>query len=96
MFEFIFLWKLRHTVKILSTEMSIKPVADLRGEREGRASQPRSPNSFNFMQFLENLAKSYVGAAPWGVGAPSSGKSWIRHCKQLFCDKFHIQHYTVF
>ena len=19
-------------------------------------------------------------ATPWGVGAPSSGKSWIRHC----------------
>ena len=29
--------------------------------------------------FWENLAKSYVGA-PWRVGAPSSGKSWIRHC----------------
>ena len=28
--------------------------------------------------FWENLAKSYVGA-PWRVGAPSSGKSWIRH-----------------
>ena len=29
--------------------------------------------------FWENLAKSYVGAPPWRVGAPSSGKSWIRH-----------------
>ena len=28
--------------------------------------------------FWKNLAKSYVGA-PRGVGAPSSGKSWIRH-----------------
>ena len=36
---------------------------------------PGGPNSFNFMQFLGNLAKSYVGAPPWGVGAPSSGKS---------------------
>ena len=22
-------------------------------------------------------------APPWGVGAPSSGKSWIRHCSYL-------------
>ena len=29
--------------------------------------------------FWENLAISYVGAHPWRVGAPSSGKSWIRH-----------------
>ena len=33
--------------------------------------------------FWENLVKLYVGA-PRGVGAPSSGKSWIRHCKQQF------------
>ena len=45
-----------------------------------RAPPPGGPNSFNFMQFWENLAKSYVGAPPRGVGAPSSGKSWIRHC----------------
>ena len=31
------------------------------------------PNSFNFMQFLGNLAKSYVGAPPPGVGAPPRG-----------------------
>ena len=30
--------------------------------------------------FWENLAKSYVGGPPWRVGAPSSRKSWIRHC----------------
>ena len=30
------------------------------------------PNSFNSMQFWGKFAKSYVGA-------PSSGKSWIRH-----------------
>ena len=28
--------------------------------------------------FLENLAKSYVGAPSWRVGAPSYRKSWIR------------------
>ena len=35
--------------------------------------------------FREKLAKSYVGAPPWGVGAPSSGKSWIRHWGCLVC-----------
>ena len=38
------------------------------------------PNSFNFMQFGENLAKSYVGASPRRVGAPTSGEYLIRHC----------------
>ena len=50
----------------------INSVADLRGVRGTRAT-PGGPNSFNFMQFWENFAKSYVGN-------PSSGKSWIRHC----------------
>ena len=31
--------------------------------------------------FWENLAKWYVGPpSPRRVGAPTSGKSWIRHC----------------
>ena len=44
--------------------------------------------------FWENLAKSYVGTPP-RVGAPSSGKSWIRHCNWLvsteetICDAKH-------
>ena len=33
--------------------------------------------------FWKYLAKLYVGAPPWRVGAPSSGKSWIRHCKSI-------------
>ena len=44
---------------------------------------PRGPNSFNFTSFWDNLVKSYV-ATPWRVGAPTSGKSWIRHCKLQF------------
>ena len=34
--------------------------------------------------FWENLSKSYVGPLSWGVGAPSSGKSLIRHWCVLF------------
>ena len=57
---------------------------------------PGGPNPFNFMSFGENLAKLYVGA--WGTGAPSSGKSWIRHWNSSqggsrinirFCQIFH-------
>ena len=45
-------------------------VADLRGARGTRA--PRAQILSISCSFWENLAKSYVGA-------PSSGKSWIRH-----------------
>ena len=67
--------------KDLLMRRQLNSVADLRaGARD--APLLGDPNSFNFMQFLENLAKSYVGA-PWSVGAPASEKSWIRHCKGL-------------
>ena len=47
------------------TVISVDPLAGL------RESIPGGPNSFNFMQFLGNLAKSYVGAPlPPRVGAP--------------------------
>ena len=36
------------------------------------------PNSFNFMQFLGKFGKIICWRPSWGVGAPSSGKSWIR------------------
>ena len=45
------------------------------------SSPPGGPNSFNFKissSFWKNLAKTYVGVPP-RVGAPTSGKSWIRH-----------------
>ena len=42
---------------------------------------PRGPNSFNFMQFLGKFGKIVCWRPPWRVGAPSSGKSWIRHCQ---------------
>ena len=53
-------------------------VADPRG-RQGRAHsppRPGGPNSFIFMQFS---AKNSKIIALLGVGAPPSGKSWIRH-----------------
>ena len=40
---------------------------------------PGGPNSFNFMYFLGNFDKIACWRPPWGVGAPTSGKSWIRH-----------------
>ena len=46
--------------------------------REGRAPSSGGPNSFNFMQFLGKFGK-IICWRPWGVGAPSSGKSWICH-----------------
>ena len=53
-----------------------------KGGCEGRA--PPGPNSFNFMKFLGKFGK-IVCWRPLsrGVGAPSSGKSWIRHCVLL-------------
>ena len=60
------------------------PVADLRG----------GPNSFIFMQFS---AKKQVSTPTLGVGAPPSGKSWIRHCVPVyyFVTKFVIHYCFV-
>ena len=46
-----------------------RTVADLHSKILDAPPPPGGPNSFNFMQFWENLAKSYVGA-PWRFGAP--------------------------
>ena len=54
-----------------------------KGGRRGHAPPPGGPNSFDFMQFLGNFGKIVCWRPPWGVGAPSSGKSWIRHSKTL-------------
>ena len=59
-----------------------RPVVDLRGARGTRAPPPGGPNSFNFMQFRENMAKSYVGA-PLGSWRPLLGEIWIRHCRLI-------------
>ena len=52
-------------------------VADLRGSaKDARlpTPPPPGPNSFNLMQFLRNLAKSYVGA-------PLEG--WCPHLREI-------------
>ena len=61
------------------------PVADLRGGARDVRPPPGGPNSFNFMQFLGKFGKIVCWRPPWGVGAPSSGKSWIRHCTPTHC-----------
>ena len=66
--------------------MILHVVADLHSKILD-ARPPPGPNSFNFMQFLGKFGKSYVGAPPWRVGAPSSGKSWIRHCHLKYVSK---------
>ena len=46
-----------------------------KGGREGRAPQLGAQVLSISCSFRENMAKSYVGVPPRGVGAPSSGKS---------------------
>ena len=48
------------------------------GGSKGALPPPTAEKFLNFMQFFENLAKSYVGALPWRLGAPSYGEHWIR------------------
>ena len=45
---------------------------------------PPGPNSFNFMQFWGKFGKIVCWCPPWRVGAPSSGKSWIRHWHMMY------------
>ena len=52
----------------------LTPLADpRRGARE-------APLWVMFMQFLEKIGQIIGWRPPLGVGAPSSGKSWICHC----------------
>ena len=54
------------------------------GGSKGREGQdPPGLNSFNSMQFLGNFCKMVCWYPLWTVGAPTSGKSWIRHCQDL-------------
>ena len=59
--------------------VSPSTVADLHSKILDVRSLPGGPHLSISCSFWENLAKSYV-SAPWRVGAPSSGKSWIHHC----------------
>ena len=59
------------------------PPAQCSGGSKGGTRDAHPPLGVQILSiscsFRENLAKSYVGAPRRG-GAPSSGKSWIRHC----------------
>ena len=61
---------------------SNEAVADLHSKiLDVRPLSPGGPDSFNFMQFWGIFGKivCWHRPPPRGVGAPSSGKSWIRH-----------------
>ena len=61
------------------------PVADLGGRgREGRAASPWGAKFFQFHAVFGKIWQIRMLVPPRGVGAPSSGKSWIRHCSQIF------------
>ena len=49
-----------------------------KGGREGRAP-PLAQNFFIFMQFSGKIGQIIGWRPPFGISAPSSGKSWIRH-----------------
>ena len=57
-----------------------RALANPKGGRQGRAPPPGDPNSFIFMQFSGENGKIM---ALLGVGAPLSGKSWIRHWRVM-------------
>ena len=65
-----------------SVTRKYEAVADLRGGREGRAPPPLGAQilsiSCSFWKIWQNRM---LAPPPRGVGTPSSGKSWIRHCE---------------
>ena len=66
--------RMRTTRSLTCAGGSAFAVADLHSKILD-ARPPRGPNSFNFMQFLGTFGKIICWRPPWGVGAPSSGKS---------------------
>ena len=58
-------------------------VADPRRGHEGCAPHPRESKLF---QFRAVFGKIICWHPPWRVGAPTLGKSWIRHCYYLNCN----------
>ena len=54
----------------------VDPKSDVSGGSKGGAGDacpPGGPNSFNFMQFWEIVAKSYVGVPPGELAPPPRG-----------------------
>ena len=50
------------------------------GSKGGPRLPPLAQNFFIFMQFLGKIGQNIGWRLPFGVSAPSSGKSWIRYC----------------
>ena len=72
------------SVQFLSFPCSFrqKPCQISGGSKRGaRDARPPGSKFFQFHAVLGKLRQNRTLAPPWGVGAPSSGKSWIRHCK---------------
>ena len=46
----------------------------------GDACPPQGPKFFQFHTVFGKIWQNCMLVPPWGVGAPSSGKSWIRYC----------------
>ena len=62
------------------------PVADLRGGTRD-ARPPPGPKFLHFHAvFGKNWPNNRLAPPPFGVSAPSSGKSWIRHCILISTD----------
>ena len=60
--------------------MELKHSGGSKGGRGTRAP-PLAQNFFILMQFSGKIDPIIGWRPPFGVSAPSSGKSWIRHCK---------------
>ena len=45
---------------------------------------PGGPKFFQFHAVFGKIWLNCMLAPPWRVGAPSSGKSWIRHCWHMY------------
>ena len=82
-------------------EEGYKSVADL-GRAQGTRAPPLGTQILSIScSFWGNLAKSYVGAPPPGVSAPSWGKSWTRHCYPpnvtfSLQKVLHVQHHRIY
>ena len=66
----------------ITTTVCSRSVADPRGA-PGMRAPPRGSKFFQFHAVFGKIWQNRMLAPPWGVDAPFSGKSWIRHCRYL-------------
>ena len=74
--------------------LSTKPVADLRGA-QGTRPPPLGSKFFRFHAVFGKFWQNRMFAPPRGVGAPSSGKSWIRHWKRFHWTSGFLSLFTI-